>query len=66
MGQSNQAEDKRTFRGSQCDKEWSECVLMIARIIESKTMTEMEKIGQWQFQGGKMSIFFPGRLTEME
>lgn len=54
MGQSDQAEDKWTLRGRESDEGWSEWAKKITRIRESKRMTEMEKIGQWQLQGGKI------------
>lgn len=46
MGQSDQAEDKWTFRGRECDEGLSERAREITRIGESKRMTKMEKIGQ--------------------
>lgn len=45
MGQSDQAEDKRTFRARERDEGWSEWARKIKRNRESKRMTEMEKIG---------------------
>jgi len=44
MGQSDQAEDIRTFRGRKWDEGWSEQAMKITRI--GKRMTKMEKIGQ--------------------
>ena len=46
MGQSDQAEEKWTFRGIECDEGWSEQARKITRIRESERMTKMEKIGQ--------------------
>ena len=45
MGQSDQAEDKLTFRGREWYEGWSVGAIKITRIKESKGTTEMEKIG---------------------
>lgn len=46
MGQSDQAEDKLTFRGREWNEGRSVGVMRITTIKESKGTTEMGKIGQ--------------------
>lgn len=66
MGQSDQAEEKPTFRCSECDEGWSHQARKITRITEKDDIDGKNWTVTVVWRENNEVRFFPRRLTKMK